>query len=85
MTQHASVYRQKSIPSQPTIGETSFDVDASSSQVHVSPASSFWTNVSPDALDVNVPDGFSEGPLDISLLPMYPDHVVRHVWEEEVT
>lgn len=34
---------------------------------------------------VNVdPEGFGGGMVNISLLPLYPDHIGGHVWGEEV-
>lgn len=30
------------------------------------------------------PDAFRGGPVDLSLLPLYPDHIVRHIWDGDV-
>ena len=29
-------------------------------------------------------EAFGEGPVDLSLLPLYPDHTARHIWDKEV-
>ncbi|CAL5184956.1 unnamed protein product [Lathyrus oleraceus] len=29
------------------------------------------------------PEAFGGGLVDLSLLPMYPDHTVRHIWDRE--
>lgn len=31
------------------------------------------------------PEAFGGGPIDLSLLPLYPNHTARHIWDEEVT
>lgn len=31
------------------------------------------------------PEAFGEGPVDLSLLPLYPDHNVKHICDREVT
>lgn len=37
-----------------------------------------------DAQEAQESEGFGGGPSDLPLLPLYPDHVVRHVWDREV-
>lgn len=36
------------------------------------------------AADVE-PEAFRGGTVNLSLLPLYPDHTFRHIWDEEVT
>lgn len=30
------------------------------------------------------PEAFGEGPVKLSLLPLYPNHTVRHIWDREL-
>lgn len=39
----------------------------------------------PSEPDVVVLNGFLGGPLDLSLLSLYPDHVVRDMWKGEIS
>lgn len=85
--------------SHPIIGTTSFDAEASSSRVHVSPTPSSQRHESlivvldsPEAQEVHVvkpptivPYVFLGGPSDLSLLPLCPDHAGSHMWDGEVT
>lgn len=27
------------------------------------------------------PEAFGGGPVDLSLLPLYPNHIARHIWD----
>lgn len=73
-------------------------MEASTSEVHVSLASSSLRQVSlvaaleappihidPPAIDVTVldvvPEVFGRVPYDMSVLPLYANHVARHVWD----
>lgn len=35
--------------------------------------------------DPEPPQAFGGGPIELSLLPLYPDHVAKHIWDGEVT
>lgn len=80
MTQRAFVHREKARPSRPAIGETLIAGVRSYSQVHVSPTAPKSHGVP----DVVVLDGFPRGPLFLSFLPLYSDHVGRHMWKGQV-
>ena len=49
--------------------------------VHVNPVPTPEGEVAADV----VPNAFGGGLVDLSLLPLYPDHTVRHIWHEEVS
>lgn len=91
VTQRASVRRKKARPSRPALA-TSFDVEASFSIVHMSPTSFSQRDESfvptHDALEVQlvdvVPDVYPVVPSDTSLLYLYANNIVRHVWDEDV-
>lgn len=90
--QHASVCKEGAKLARPLVGSSSFDAEASTSRVQVSPSSSSWRRVSPanapkavpvhgDALvvDAAIPEVFGEDPYDTSLMSLYANHAARNV------
>lgn len=92
VAQHASVRRKRVGSSHSAIDTTSFNVETSSSGVHVSPTSSSRRydspHVVPNAPEVQhvvvVPDVYPGCPFDNSLLCLYANHIARHVWVGEI-
>lgn len=82
VAQHASVQRKKARSSQAFVVSSPVVADASTSGAHASPPlSSRRRHMSPTQAPEapQAPEGFGEGPSDLSLLPLYQDHIVEHV------
>lgn len=80
--QHASFWRGKGQSSQEHVISRLVYADASTSEVHASPPSSFrMRHVSPSEAPETpqAPREFGGDPSDLSLLPLYTDHVAKHV------
>lgn len=37
-----------------------------------------------DVVEDDEPEPFEEGPVEFSPLPLYPNNIVRHIWDEDV-
>lgn len=91
VAQHASVCREKARSSQAAVSFILVNAKVSTSMAHASPTSSSCrrhvsTPDSPEAplVHVKAPEGFGGGTFNLSLMPLYPDHAARHVWDGEV-
>lgn len=93
VAQHASFYKESAKPSRPLVSATSFNLEALTSGVHVSPTSSSRRNISLASPATPSPEAnkrnlmllplliVPEGSYDTFLLHLYVDHVASYLWE----